>query len=283
MEVRSLKEYRKPAYPDKTAVQVDSALLKTLPERWRHNATVCAALTATTAMLMTACTSQPETAGAPASTNTLQGTAMPATPGPSRKSPILSAVAVPLFRHGDGMGAFGCVSVAPPAFLTESEAFAVISEEAKREGIDFVQDDGELAHVDIPKTSISPGSKNILGYESGTLKLDGLDNGRKIAYEFVSQADIESWSDGQSSATVSSYDFIDTAQALDDSLSKADTGMTVAVFYDPHYDGDAFQKIRKESAGDLSAVEEKLKNLAKEDLRAQVRDFLAWLKAQGII
>jgi hypothetical protein len=61
--------------------------------------------------------------------------------------------------------------------------------------------------------------------------------------------------------------------------------MTVATFYDPHYkfDSEEIQDIINSNREDYDIMEEKMKELVKADLREQVRDFLSWLKGQGIL
>lgn len=272
MDIRNVKKYSSPVYPDKESAIKNPAMLATLPERWKANASVCAALAATSAMLLTSCTALTGSKGG----NPTGGA------GPTNgDSP---ALAVPLFEHGIGRGGFGCVSVAPPAFLSEAEAYAVISEEAKKAGLVFKQDGLELKNVGIPKTSNGPEGDNLRGSKKGALTLDGYDENKKIAFEFVSTEDIDAWCVAPTNATVTSYDFIDTAKALGESLSKAGSGMPVAVFYDPGYKYDeTVRKLLEEKGGDFEADQKALKELVKEDLRAQVRDFLAWLKAQDII
>ncbi|XHR27970.1 MAG: hypothetical protein ACFUZC_18825 [Chthoniobacteraceae bacterium] len=56
----------------------------------------------------------------------------------------------PLFAHGKGQGAFGCVVVTPPVFLTEAEAREVIEEEAKKAGVDFTERGHKLSKVPVP-------------------------------------------------------------------------------------------------------------------------------------
>ena len=44
-------------------------------------------------------------------------------------------VVAPIFEHGTGRGADGCVVVSPPVFLSEEEAVQVIREELAKQGI----------------------------------------------------------------------------------------------------------------------------------------------------
>ncbi len=260
MEVRKVAATRPPRYPDKQAVVTDPALLLNTPERWRRNTAVCTALASVSALLLSSCSTMANSGSA--------------------------AIPVPFFEHGIGRGAFGCMSIAPPAFLSESEAQVVIREIVKEEGITFQRDQVQLKKIGIPVTHVM--TDTVLPYKvkRGTLMLDGADEEKKVAFEYISMADIENWADDPKnmSSSVSSYDFIGAAKALSESLGKADTDMAVAVFYDPSYPyNDETRKIMKECGDDYQAMERKLRELAREDLKKQVLDFIAWLKSEGII
>lgn len=45
------------------------------------------------------------------------------------------AVVAPIFEHGEGRGATGCVVVNPPVFLSEQDAMQVIREELPKSGV----------------------------------------------------------------------------------------------------------------------------------------------------
>jgi hypothetical protein len=302
MVVQGLRAYRSPPYPDMPAILDDPYILKTLPERWKRNAAVCAALAATSAMLLTACGSQAEPAAAstgprqtssplaslqPTPSLTLPPTPSPSpslTPLPTPSPQVQKGIPVPLFEHGVGRGGFGCVSVAPPAFLSEDEAFEVIKEEAAGAGLLVEQRGVQLENIDLPITSMYTDKTKHHGYLKGTLVLDGINEEKKIAYEYVSTEDIELWR-GKSdmASSVSDYDFLNTAKDLSVSINQYDSGMAVAVFYDPGYKyDDSIRQIVTESGTEDAAIQQ-IKELVQVDLRAQVRDFIAWLKAQGII
>ena len=41
----------------------------------------------------------------------------------------------PIFEHGDGRGATGCVVVSPPVFLSEEEGMQILREELAKHGV----------------------------------------------------------------------------------------------------------------------------------------------------
>jgi hypothetical protein len=71
------------------------------------------------------------------------------------------------------------------------------------------------------------------------------------------------------------------AQSLGNGLKTAKPAGVYAVFYDPNDSGP----VVRNKKGQIDSVRYEKKALAacKQDLRAQVRDFIQWLKAQGVI
>ena len=267
MDVKPIENYKTPAYPNKNEALKNPNLLKTLPERWKGKAKACTAVALSSLLLMilTSCSTKDNTESTGSGTGT----------------------AAPLFIHGDGRGSFGCVSVAPPAFLSEEEAFTVIAEEAQREGIILKGEAPVLYNVTSPETNLyySDKEKNTKA-KKGDLTLDGYDEVKQIAFEFVSRDDIQAWA-GSSAfmSSVETFRFLEAAEVLAEGISGKTGPMTVATFYDPHYkfDSEEIQDIINSNTEDFNIMEEKMKELVKADLREQVRDFLSWLKGQGIL
>jgi hypothetical protein len=74
-----------------------------------------------------------------------------------------------------------------------------------------------------------------------------------------------------------------TAQAVRAGLEQAKPAGAVAVFYDPIVGYSDVRENAGEEKVDWQAVPEKAKMLARYELRQQVRDFIKWLKAQGVV
>lgn len=272
MDVVPVKKYREPKYPKREEVLDNPELLKTVPCRWKDNVYVGVALSTLLAFSLTSCSSK-ETGG----TNMT-----------SKKAEV-----APIFEHGKGRGAFGCSSIAPPSFLSEEEAFQVVQEEGEKYGIIFEKGGLELERVGIPETKyfLKPESGSggfnlnnggeINSSKTGDLQLDGYDAKNKIGFEFISSDDYDKWQVKQSIySTVSDYDFLSTARVLRDGIKNKNGDSTIGIFYNnmemlPHED------ILK--SNDWKALEERTKALAEEELRKQVKDFLDWLKAEGIM
>ncbi len=290
LRIEPVKRYPGPKYPTKVEVTLDPSVLRSLPRRWSAKPAVCAALLLTLTTGLYSCGSgdegsgtedgssvvseplnQPSTTGTGDTTTTKSG---------NNNSPGLS---IPFFEHGNGRGSYGCVSVAPPVFLSEDEAAQVIREEVAKAGVSF--SDSKSIEGKFPAT-------NLYGDESmkdatwdGTLKLDGYDRTLGIGFEFISQQDVEDWQkNGNMMSSVSTYEMKDTAKRLSDSVKD------VAVFYDPgmdwtniKFDYNSYSKNYSDYQAYINEFTAAQKAQMLENLRAQVRDFLAWLAAEGII
>lgn len=295
LSVTPVARYPRPQYPDLNSVLSHPSLLANVPGRWHQKPAVCVALFATLALGLSSCSVPPS--------GPLTGTG-PLPEAPDNASipspqPVTKALTIPVFPHGEGMGSYGCVSVAPPVFLSEEEAAQIIREEASRYGIQFDADKTE-ASPKLPYTDLNAG----FGEEaprnrtySGSIDLDGYDEKAGVGFEFVSVEDIRQWQDPERGAMVSvdSYDTKGTAERLSKELSN------VAVFYDPmesdysafrfEFDWEtagktdeernaAYSKAYQEETARYDA-QERSKSI--EALKKQVQDFLEWLKGQGVI
>ncbi len=106
------------------------------------------------------------------------------------------AIAVaPIFEHGEGRGATGCIVITPPVFLSEEEGMQILREEFARHAI-RLKPGGTLEGVRVParivkQESVDAGSgkqeiKTTVVDKAEPLKLSGIDSDRHIAVEFVS-------------------------------------------------------------------------------------------------
>ncbi len=272
MKVHPVRRYPTPRFPTRAILSAHPELLRLVPKRWRRNPVVLAGLAL-------AC-----------GVTTLRWT--------GRHGALASHVA-PIFQHGDGRGAFGCVATNPPVFLTEAEARQVVAEEARKAGITFQPDAHSLWGVAQPITSSEPRATGMSVQPASTLTpfvLDGVDRRRRVAYEFVSKEDLAAWESRAPSMYVSSVSVFDVrgaAEALHKGIRVAGPVGAYAVFYDPAVGSDDGRKaLGSSSAGPSSATDwnqegeradTAAKQLAREELRRQVRDFVQWLKGQGVI
>ena len=301
MKLTALKDYRGPAYPTQDILRLHPELLRVIPRRWHNNAVVLGTLAGLLAVL---------------EQSAAQG---------DDKATLHCA---PIFVHGTGVGAFGCVAVSPPVFLTEAEAQAVIEQEAKSAGVELGERGHKLTAVELPVTDEfefldrmdqakgkkpEPPKKTTPKKTTtkGDLKLNGWNDKLQIGYKFVAQADFIAWEvkDGGRGSSVSEYNILGAAKRLQSGLGVAKEPGHVAVFYEPagkpatridypkilSTDPTADKKLTKaeKEAHDAAAkqawetyhkeYDAAAKKAGEEELRGQVRDFIAWLKAQGVI
>ncbi|MBP7402858.1 MAG: hypothetical protein KBA30_09600 [Clostridia bacterium] len=260
--IKPVTSYATPRYPTREGVADDPSVLGALPARWGAKPAVCMALLFTLSTGLAGCR------------------------GGSWRNPFgeigePAGQVVPVFVHGEGMSTYACVSVAPPVFLSEEEAQNVIREEAERRGVRFTES-REIQGNRFPATSF----KEALPRDSsltwkGTLSLDGYDPALGFGFEFVSSKDVRDWLSPSGKPMISSetYDMKSTAERL------ADAVPDTVVFYDPaaDYTGFDFNHDWNTMEAYRQAFEAEQRERMLEDLRAQVRDFLDWLAAQGVI
>jgi hypothetical protein len=275
MRIRPVRHKAVPRYPTSDYLREHPELLYIVPERWRRNTLVLKILGGAACLLLASQTASAQQ----------QGGAPP------------SGIA-PLFLHGEGRAAFGCMAINPPVFLSEDEARQVIQEEAKKAGLvfgpgAFTVPDAALP-VTHPYSCPSPDGKRIESAQPGTrrgsLTLDGFDKKRNVAYEFVSQKHYRAWEDKNSPcwSSVSSSDAKDVAEVLRAGLKPSAGQPWIVVFYEPFASIPAgCRPSSRLPETDWKARWEQCelagKKLDGEQLRMQVRDFIGWLKAQGVI
>lgn len=271
MQIRPVKRYGQPEYPTNRILEEHPELLRLIPKRWRENRVLIAALTGV-CVLMTS--SRVLSAG---------------------KTPTPTSRVAPIFQHGGGVGSYGCIATAAPVFLSEDEARLIITDEGKRAGLTFVPGTTTLKDTSVPEIEAldmqvtrKDGKLAKLPAKFRTkkanVKLDGEDKKRKIAFEFVSHEDFTEWSvkDPVQVASVAWDDLLGTAALFRESLAKSKPQGTFGVFYDPV----AYQPFRfdlSDYSSEAVAQANAEREQAEKDLRAQVKDFIKWLKSQGVI
>ena len=274
MNIKPVKRYAKPGIPKRDDVDRDPNLLRHVPKRWQGNQVVLSALTAALAL----------------------GSVSQASAGKSKPSRI-----APIFEHGEGRAAFGGTGQrSPTVFISELDARQIILEEARRAGLAFDLDRDTLRSIRRPVTDryafvIRENEGKGREAESGTetlktpLGLDATDIRRKISFEYVSQEDFDQWETKthKTTCTLASIDIRMAAQRLRKALIAAKPKGTYVVFYDPVVTAPVPKTEETPSSDDRKdqwkAGEIQAGKLAREEIRKQVRDFVKWLKAQGVI
>ncbi len=222
-------------------------------------------------------------------------------------------VVAPIFKHGEGRGATGCIVIAPPVFLSEEEAMQIIREElATKHGVKL-GDPMTIADVKITARVIQfeveekDGKRElkerveVVEEDTTPLKLNGVDRQKKIAVRFVSKKAYCDLGGPQSCyrratssgptyvlSTVQPYDFHEVAQYVAAQVKKqSKSDLYVGLLYDPVYklDSRALEPIEalRLLAEHYKEAEARRKAEVRDLLRQQCRDFAAWLKQQKVL
>lgn len=293
MEIKPVKNAASPQYPVREEVSSDQ-IKACVPQRWADSRAAKVALGTLAAMTLAGCTPQVAAGGPLAPETVTEVTASQCAVlealetavvdgAPMGKTMLYFLSIAPLFLHGEGMGAFGCDMVTPPAFLSEDEALSVINTVAKEYGLKFASANSPvLNNVLQPVTNIYAPEIKADSDTFMTMTTEFADAEHGVALEFVSVEDVKSWHKEAGIATsVESYATQDAAEQLSEALESAVPenfeSCTVGVLYDP------CETTEVKNGEDPRAAEAQSRDESKAQLAAQVKDFLEWLKAEGVI
>ena len=294
ISVTPVKKYNAPKYPTQNDANQMPEMLRKLPSRWEKNAKIIAAVGLLGAMTLTSC-GVLDPLLKPNNTGTENN------PGGTESANYLNVA--PVFVHGEGTGSIGCVMIAPPVFMSEQEALAIIKNEMKSAGVDFYATPPKKYTATQNKREKKEDSywgdyETVLG--GGKIGLDLYDDKKSVAVTFISMDEAEEKylpdKDGNTmGSSVTSYRPRELAELSVGDFAKQNGDISIGVFYDPGTDwqSEEYQKILEEynnydskgkSWGEASEqYENDTKAMIEEDLRQQVRDFIEWLQGQGII
>lgn len=211
-------------------------------------------------------------------------------------------VVAPIFAHGDGRGATGCIVVSPPVFLSEEEGMQILREELAKHKIEL-KPGGVLEGVLVPgretrreTTTNEKGEKveketevDVSGHDK-PFELSGIDSDRRIAVEFVAEKQYDKYRSKEPHvfSSVSVYEFKAVAERLALIAEKqGKESVFLGVFYDPlsRLPRDAAPAADEKEDG-VSVWERRQKKGKQESeklLRQQAQDFAAWLKTKKAI
>lgn len=271
MERKPLQDYSAPDYPNREDGERDAPLY--VPSRWRRNAKVAGAMVTFFFPVIGGAGDLP-----------VRST-IATTPDEKKKPEAPQKQVARVFEHGEGRGAFGCVAVAPPAFLTEADARQVILEEFQRAGVKFELDKKVFPAVQEQEVTYTYERDEKGGYKSvrhetplQPLVLDGYDPQHQIGFEYVDMSNYHRLGGERSNSSVDFYDFQKIAKETAARASK-DPSVHLGVFYDPMSDGYR----RETETGDERGHYKLNRGESEKNLRNQVRDFIAWLQKEKIL
>jgi hypothetical protein len=297
MEIKPVSNCPRPGYPTRKEAQTAPAwLLDHLPERWRRIIAAGGTGVVLLAAGMSGCEGQPGSPNGGGGAQTQPSAAGAPADEAAHVRGNMKAIVAPIFNHGEGRGATGCVVIAPPVFLTEEDALQVIQDELSKAGIDLTSRKVVLPEVAI-KARIerweTKGNKLDIRQEevetSKPLELQLADPKRHVGIEFVGEANYYAVGGASSGSTVQRYDFKDRANFVAQQVRAKSRGLYVGVLYDPGATAPQPQ-LTLDECQDRDLVQRRYKQAeeqgrasAREDLRKQVQDLAAWLKQQGAV
>jgi hypothetical protein len=295
INIAPVKKYTPPKYPTIISAKNDPNLLQKLPSRWEKNASVVVALGLIGTMTLTSCG--------------LLGSPNNASPTLDEFKDFVSVIidngkrtshennylnVAPVFIHGEGIGSMGCMMIAPPVFLSEQEALAIIKGVAEDAGLNF---------GDHPPKYIATQNKGKIesyGWESGyilgngNIGLDLYDSQNQVAVTYISMTEAKEKylpykiNDNEEmfmESSVTSYRPRELAGLVVEDFSQQIGDIAVGVFYDPgiNWQSEEHQRILNEYYKNTGDYENDTKKIIEDQFRAQVQDFIEWLQGQGII
>jgi hypothetical protein len=176
---------------------------------------------------------------------------------------LLGPLVAPLFEHGSGYASFGCKAVAPAAYLSEEQALEILREELAEVGLSLEGPERCSSYTSQVISHHDCGG----GWEvTGVARLDPLDgctSADGIGVEMVTTGDFAELAvkRGDCWASVVGRDYQAMARWVRTGVAAGAGGSHVGVFYEP---------------SDTALGSE-------EQLRLQVRDFVAWLQEKGAL
>ena len=289
MEIKPIKQVKQPNYPTfEYYVEHPELLYRNIPESWLKNKYVAASLGAFILL------GSPKSKLVAQTANIEIVDRINSEEKPQNAAEQQDSIKVaPIFVHGDGSGATGCIVMSPPVFISEDDAKKIIFNALRKEGIKF--DTKNCPEIQFTAPPIANSTYSIYVYEDEdgnvidkndkfpdakvNLKMDGYNKEMNFSFQYVSVKDFNEFkSEERGWSSVQGYYTKKAAEIIQEKLV-ADGKTNAVVFYDPitriNIDFDKnndWKKMRKDA-----------KEEAEKLLLAQVEDFIKWLRAEGII
>lgn len=315
MNVQALKEYQSRPLPKQREFRMDSSFEKPSSNRLQQAARLagsCAAL-----QWLLGCSPDAEQSTVPVVPSALspdQNHSENEQPAAAQRVPQV----IPILEEAlvnDGRGAFGCMCIDPPAFLSEDDALDLIRKEFAKAGLKLDNQAPIVADVAKPETTTHRSIKTAADGEymrdaegnyiyeplafhpREPLQFDLSFDNQTIRIEYIGKKDYGTWqSHSMIRSSVDSYNFSDTARRLRDSLVAQDDleSGVYGIFFDPletpetrpqYPDMVDMTEEERELARQAyrSASAKAAKVASQPALQKQIDHFLAVLREEGLI
>ena len=286
MEIKPVNNSRQPNYPTiELFVKHPELLSRNIPSCWLKNQVVATSLAA---FLLSGCgtgtakkSEEVKIVDTLETNNTNEDTIKSAvavqetTNTPQKKKTdnnIVTNVA-PIFAHGEGRGATGCIVMSPPVFISEDEAIKIILDKLRAEGYNFSRENRPTFSFEV--LPIANECDEPKGKAKIKLQMDAYNSNSKWAIQFISTDDHDKFKNDECWSSVSGYDLKQAAEIINQELKKQKKTNAV-VFYDP------IVRIDFGKNEDWRISKKEAKVAAKDLLLAQVKDFIKWLRTNNI-
>lgn len=277
MQIKPLKQKRTPGYPTLDWYITHPELLrKSVPQNWIKNKY---AATALSAFILCGCPDGTKKSSAE-SVFAIFSDTDDDTNSQLQQNQKDSIKVAPIFAHGEGSGATGCVVMSPPVFISEDEACKIIFDKLTESG--FVVEKANAGSINfkcrqLAISCMSDEEKSKFPKIDVNIAFDGVLKGQQIHIEYVSTDDYSLFAEENNmySCSVTDYDIKNAAEKIREELVKSGKQNAV-VFYDPIpyvKMGDDFEN--------WNQYEKEAEELARKQLLAQVTDFINWMKKEG--
>ena len=277
MEIKPINQRKSPNYPIlEYYIENPEIFSQHIPHRWIKNQYVATSLSVFVLCGNMPCTAKPNSKNIEVVTTVKGDETIPSDEIKTKQDGIKIA---PIFAHGEGTGATGCLVMSPPVFISEDEARKIIFDALAVEKIAL-----DTTNCPIIKFKAPPIANDSYGFKDSKapnadveIKMDAYNAEYNLSIQFVSVKDyLKFHSDDGYASSVQGYDTKDAATLIREELN-ANGKNNAVVFYDPLVNID-FGKY-----DDWEKDEKKAKEEATELLLAQVHDFIEWLKMESII
>ena len=221
-----------------------------------------------------------------------------------------NTITAPVFEHGSGTGGIGCMMIAPPVFLSEEEALQLIKDQLSANGIYASMSKVPIKGVVVSKKKY--GTKRVEVSSPNPYKCDIYDPTRELSIEFVSKEEyFQLGGEKETDISWQNFKFKELAKQISTNVKENGKKGYFGIFYEPgailspeltkpiqrerqkQFDAarrKGMEELAKQSHEINQRYDDEIQNLttiekekSKQMLREQVKDFLDWLTAQGVI
>jgi hypothetical protein len=193
-----------------------------------------------------------------------------------------AVLVAPIFEHGEGRGATGCIVIAPPVFLSEEDARQIIETELKKANIVFDTTNIKLNDLVYEKDNNKFVPMKARDHEDSiqtrSFVLERYDKDANFGYVYITSHNYFQYGGIGDFGTLRNYNTKAVAQEISQALQKYGK-VNAAVFYNPLPPSNYGFKLR---SSDGKEINDNGIDSARYLLRAQVQDFVAWLKYSNI-